>query len=329
MRETLDNYRHAIYFISVLISIYLLYRLFTIFYIYEDDAYIEARIIKVAPNVSGPIVKRPITDLQAVKKGDVLFEIDKRPYEDAYLLAKSKVLAAQTRYQALQAKLVAAKNDLTSNLANLKFQNEQLARYQKLTSDNVTSIEKRDNTLLLQKQAQEDVAIAKARIKQIEIQLGSKKALYPPLKEALAEQRLAHYNLSQTVVKSPVDGYVTAMFTEVGDYALKGQALFAIVDNNHWWVVARIKEDYIAGLNHNETTIWLGTGETFTGKVKGAAWAVNRKEEGGYQKWSLLPYLKKTEHWINLAQRFPVVIEFNANNKPLHMGASATVLIKR
>ena len=48
-----------------------------------DDASVTANIVGIAPRVSGPIVRIAVTDNQFVKAGDLLFEIDSIPYQDA------------------------------------------------------------------------------------------------------------------------------------------------------------------------------------------------------------------------------------------------------
>ena len=45
-----------------------------------DDAFVRADTIGVAPQVNGRIINLRVHDNQAVKKGDVLFEIDPIPY---------------------------------------------------------------------------------------------------------------------------------------------------------------------------------------------------------------------------------------------------------
>jgi multidrug resistance efflux pump len=59
-----------------------------VYYLHEnyprtDDASVTANIVSIAPRVSGPIVKIAVTDNQFVKAGDLLFEIDPVPYQDA------------------------------------------------------------------------------------------------------------------------------------------------------------------------------------------------------------------------------------------------------
>ncbi|MCL6463600.1 MAG: biotin/lipoyl-binding protein, partial [Acidobacterium ailaaui] len=53
-----------------------------------DDAEVFANFIGVAPVVSGPIMKLNVADNQQVKQGDLLFDIDERPY--AYALTRAK-----------------------------------------------------------------------------------------------------------------------------------------------------------------------------------------------------------------------------------------------
>src|ERR1700684_1442523 len=48
-----------------------------------DDAEIFANYIGIAPVVEGPILHLNVADNQRVKQGDLLFEIDDRPYEYA------------------------------------------------------------------------------------------------------------------------------------------------------------------------------------------------------------------------------------------------------
>ena len=62
-----------------------------------DDASVWANYIEIAPEVSGRLVELPIKDNQFVKKGDLLFVIDPRPYEYALqqALSDQRVLEEQ------------------------------------------------------------------------------------------------------------------------------------------------------------------------------------------------------------------------------------------
>jgi multidrug efflux system membrane fusion protein len=67
-----------------------------------DDATARANVVGIAPRVSGQILKLNVQDNQAVKEGDVLFEIDPEDYR--LVLEKAKAdLAANLDRQIEQA----------------------------------------------------------------------------------------------------------------------------------------------------------------------------------------------------------------------------------
>src|SRR5882672_8558874 len=57
------------------------------YYPRTDDSEILANFIGIAPQVEGPLVRLNVHDNQFVKKGDLLFEIDERPYR--YVVEKA------------------------------------------------------------------------------------------------------------------------------------------------------------------------------------------------------------------------------------------------
>src|SRR5208283_3348367 len=55
-----------------------------------DDAAVLANYIGMAPQVEGPLVRLAVHDNQFVKKGELLFEVDDRPYQYALERALSE-----------------------------------------------------------------------------------------------------------------------------------------------------------------------------------------------------------------------------------------------
>lgn len=66
---------------AALLGLVVLY--YSNYYPRTDDAEIFANFIGIAPQVEGPITRLNVRDNQFVRKGDLLFEIDERPYEYA------------------------------------------------------------------------------------------------------------------------------------------------------------------------------------------------------------------------------------------------------
>src|ERR1700738_138856 len=61
--------------IAALVAYYILSDRYTPF---TTDAYVQAYVIQVAPRVEGQVVQVHVRENQAVKKGELLFEIDRR-----------------------------------------------------------------------------------------------------------------------------------------------------------------------------------------------------------------------------------------------------------
>src|SRR2546422_2967966 len=66
-----------------------------------DDATVRANVVGIAPRVTGQILKLDVQDNQAVKEGDVLFEIDPEDYR--LILEKAKADLATLDRQIAQA----------------------------------------------------------------------------------------------------------------------------------------------------------------------------------------------------------------------------------
>src|SRR5271168_4680139 len=94
-----------------------------------DDAEVFANFIGIAPQVDGPITQLPVQDNAFIKQGEVLFEIDPRPYEYALQKARSDLntlegqIVDQRRTISSQVSAVgaaAALNKAKENVANAK-----------------------------------------------------------------------------------------------------------------------------------------------------------------------------------------------------------------
>src|SRR6516165_8679316 len=72
-----------------------------------DDAYLQADLVHLAPDVSGRIVELNVRDNQPVHKGDVLFRIDPDPY-------RMRVDQARAAVQGLEARLALTSDQVAS-----------------------------------------------------------------------------------------------------------------------------------------------------------------------------------------------------------------------
>jgi multidrug efflux system membrane fusion protein len=92
-RTTIRNLRVAIVSAAVALGLLVLFE--TNRQPRTDDAEVTANLIGIAPQVEGPIVRLSVRDNQLVKKGELLFEIDDRPYRYALERAQSDQAALE------------------------------------------------------------------------------------------------------------------------------------------------------------------------------------------------------------------------------------------
>src|SRR5262249_30180153 len=91
--------------LAVAMGLVVLYR--TNYYSRIDDSDIFANFTGIAPQVDGPLVHLNVRDNQPVKTGDLLYEIDERPYEYALENAISEQAALEGQIGDEQRKIAA------------------------------------------------------------------------------------------------------------------------------------------------------------------------------------------------------------------------------
>jgi membrane fusion protein, multidrug efflux system len=84
-----------------------------------DDAEIFANFIGIAPQVEGPIIRLNVQDNQFVKKGDLLYEIDERPYEYALETAISDQATLEGQIGDEQRRIAALVSAVSVSKANI------------------------------------------------------------------------------------------------------------------------------------------------------------------------------------------------------------------
>ena len=85
-----------------------------------DDAEIVANFIGIAPQVEGPLVRLGVHDNQFVKQGDLLFEIDDRPYQYALERAISDQAALEGQIEDERRRIAALVSAVSVSQANIQ-----------------------------------------------------------------------------------------------------------------------------------------------------------------------------------------------------------------
>lgn len=294
-----------------------------------DDAFVLADIVGVAAQVSGPIVRAAVVDNQDVEVGDLLFQIDPRPFEIAVEQARARRDLAAQEIEAYAAAVEVARARMATRQAALEYAEQYLARIGPLVERQFMTRDELDDAITKDREARAAVDAARRALEMAEATYGKAGAANSRYRLAEAELADAELLLSYTQVFSPVNGYVTNLNLPIGTYVNEGVQLFAIVDRDTFWFSARYKETFLDRVRPGQrATVTLNSypDRSFAGIVQGVGWGIFQPDGA---TMGLLPEVDPVVYWVRLAQRFPVRVEFLERDpsRPLRVGANGWVTI--
>ena len=94
-----------------------------------DDAEILANFIGIAPQVEGPLMRLNVHDNQFVRKGDLLFEIDDRPYRYALERATSEQATLEGQISDERRRISALVSAVSVSAANIQSTEADVSRW--------------------------------------------------------------------------------------------------------------------------------------------------------------------------------------------------------
>lgn len=147
--------------------------------------------------------------------------------------------------------------------------------------------------------------------------------------QALANRDQAKLNLTRTRIVSPVNGYVTNLLTQVGDYGTSGQRALSVVDADSFWVDGYFEETVLSGIHLGDKAkvALMAYGTPLTGHVTGIGRGIAIPNVA--PDVSGLATVNPVFTWVRLAQRVPVRIALDPvpPSVTLSAGLTATVTI--
>lgn len=147
---------------------------------------------------------------------------------------------------------------------------------------------------------------------------------------ALANLEQARVNFKRTQVRSPVNGYITNLTAQLGDYANVGDLQLSLVNSDSYWVDAYFEETALSRIHEGDaaTIKLMGYTPLLRGRVQGLARGINVPNAA--PDASGLASVNPIFTFVRLAQRVPVRIRIDEvpDGVNLVAGMTATVQIE-
>jgi len=295
-----------------------------------DDAYVNAARVAISTNVPGRVVELNVHDNQRVRRGDVLFKLDERPFQLKVNEAQAKLNNARLQVDALKATYKQKQSELRSAEDTLAYEKRESERQSRLLSSGISSQAQVDRAIHARDAAAQSVAAAQQQIASTVANLGGDPNIdpdkHPSVQQARAELDRAELDLSYTTIAAPDDGVVTQVEKlQVGDYVNAASPVFALVATHDLWIEANFKEVQLSKMREGQpATVKIDTYGDRTFKAHIASLS-----PGTGAQFSVLPAQNATGNWVKVVQRLAVRVEIDDADRehPLFAGLSANVKV--
>lgn len=247
---------------------------------YTREARLYFYTTPIIPLVRGPVIEVPVVSNVPLKKGDVLFKIDPRPYQYQVTQKQAALKEAEQTVQEQKASLDEATAATKRLQAQVDLAQLTYNRQVELKSKDViaqATVDTATRTLDASKQA---LAGAQAAEERARLTYSSQiNGVNTTVARLQAELDDAQYNLDQTTYRAPTDGYVTQLFLKPGMMAvplpLRPVMVFIHSDDN---IFAAAFQQYalqrVRVGDEAEIAFDAIPGQIFKGKIKAVVDAV-------------------------------------------------------
>jgi multidrug resistance efflux pump len=191
---------------------------------------VTGRVVEVTPNVTGQIISIPVKTNVLVKANDVLFQIDPAPFQYKVSQLQASLAAAKQQTEILKSNYDQATASVVGLTEQVAFNAKRLSDIQNLAAEQAnTQFQAQDR----QNQYQTTLAqlnVAKAAQQSAKLALDSEiGGVNTSVAQMQAQLDDAVWQLSQTTVRAPGDGYVTLVAAAAGDRAFQLRSVMSFI----------------------------------------------------------------------------------------------------
>jgi len=275
---------------------------------YTSQAAVDTFLVQIAPVVTGQVEFVGVTDYRAVKKGEVLFRIDREPFEIAVRSAEANLAAAIQSADVAEVEIEVARASLNKQRVDLATSRELGGIINDLVEEGALARTSGIRANADTAKSEADLSRGQAEVVRAQRRLGETGASNVAVRQAMAALDQARLNLRNTTVVAPADGVVTNLRLAVGQYVGTGQPLLSFINSGPRWISADMRENQLGNVEPgNRVLVVLDEehGSVFEGRVDSIGWGVTK---GGEAPTGQLPDVQPAAGWLREPQRFPVRI---------------------
>ncbi|WP_321390705.1 HlyD family secretion protein [Emcibacter sp.] len=301
-------------------------------YVETENAYVKSDKLMITAEVSGPVTAVPIRENQQVKRGDILFRIDDRPYRIAAEEQEAGLKRVRDDIAGLKAIYRQKQDELELAGTDLAYAKTVLDRQRELVASRNISQNSYDTAKHAYDAAVVKIKVIESERAEVLADLAGDPDIapeqHPRFLAAKATLDRAQLDLDRTVVRAPFDG-IASSAPQVGQQVIGSGALsspvMTLVNNRDFWVVANFKETDLTNVRPGQDVkIHVDTypNLVWRGKVESLAQATGAE-------FSIIPAQNATGNWVKVVQRIPVRIALETGDREavLRSGMSTTVEI--
>ncbi|SFR91363.1 HlyD family secretion protein [Sphingomonas jatrophae] len=284
-----------------------------------NDAYLRADVITVSPKVGGYVDRVFVAENQDVQAGQPLVRIDSRDYGAQAAQYRAQIGVAEANADNVRAGIAEqramveqARAQRDASLADLRFAEEEVARYTPLAASGAESREKLAQLRNQATRARNEAAARAASLASAERRIASLNAQIRQAQAqggaARAQLTAANVNLGATLVRAPAAGRIGDRTVRTGQFVQPGTRMMSVVPLAAIYVSANFKETQIGLMRPGQpATIEVDAlpGVELHGHVESLS-------PGTGAQFSLIPPQNATGNFTKIVQRVPVRIAIDA-----------------
>jgi membrane fusion protein (multidrug efflux system) len=299
-------------------------------YVSEENSYISASTVAIAPQVSGVVKQIEVQQNQQVQVNAPLFTIDPEPYQIALDGARAQLGITHDQIAAQIETYNSREQQVQQSQASLTYAQREFERARQLVSRGAATQAQLDAATRDQQVAARTLAEAEAEASAALAQIGGDGGKpieqRPQYLAAQAKLQEAERNLRLTQVVAPFAGIATNVNAIApGAFLSSGQQAISLVANQSPWTDSNLRETDLTYVQPgDQATVKVDTypDHPFAGHVQ----TINPATGAVF---ALIPPQNASGNWVKVVQRVPVriAIAIRPGDPVLRNGLSATVTI--